>query len=64
MRILGLVVLVVGIALLGWGYQAYESMGSQVAEVVTGSPSDKAIWLLGAGAVCSALGAVLLLGRR
>jgi len=64
MRIVGLVVLAVGIALLAWGYQTHESVGSQVAEAVTGSPSEKAIWLLGGGAVASAVGLVLLVGRR
>lgn len=63
MRIVGLVVLIVGIVLLVWGYQAYESMGSQLEEVFTGSPSEKSIWLMAAGAVCSAVGATLFLRR-
>jgi len=61
---MGMVFLIVGIALLVWGYQTYESLGSQVEEVFTGSPSEKAIWLMGAGALCSALGALFLLRRQ
>lgn len=46
----------IGIALLWWGIQAQRSFGSQVTETFTGSPSDKAIWLLGAGAIAALIG--------
>jgi len=41
--------LVVGIILLAFGYSSYHSASSGVSQVVTGSPTAKAIWLLIAG---------------
>lgn len=64
-RLLGLVLLVVGALLLYWGYQTHESLQSQVTEVVTGTPSDKAMWLLIGGAACVVAGLFsALAGRR
>jgi Protein of unknown function (DUF3185) len=47
----------VGVLLLGWGMQAYRSVGSEVTETFTGAPSDKAIWLLAAGGIFAIVGA-------
>jgi hypothetical protein len=47
-----------GIALLFFGYNEAQSLHSGVIRVFTGSPSDKAVWMMAAGAI--ALGAGLL----
>jgi len=48
--------LVVGVLLLVFGLNAWHSVGSQVSETVTGAPTNKAIWLLVAGALLSIIG--------
>lgn len=63
-RIIGIALLVVGGLLLYWGYQTHESLGSQVSELVTGTPTDKAMWLLAGGAVSVAAGLFAMVRRR
>ncbi len=48
--------MLVGLVLLGWGLQAYRSVGSEMTETFTGAPSDKAIWLLAGGAIAALAG--------
>ncbi|HYC79351.1 MAG TPA: DUF3185 family protein [Planctomycetota bacterium] len=57
--------LVVGVVLVIWGLNASDSFSSEVSEAVTGSPSDKAMWLLGGGLLLGVAGLFgLLRGRR
>lgn len=68
-RLIGLAALAVGIILLVLGIRATETFGSQVSEFFTGSPTDRAIWLIIGGAVLVIVGAgvafmPLKLGRR
>ena len=64
-RIIGLVLLLVGAALLFYGFSASESVSSEFSELFQGAPSNKAIWLLIAGAVVAVIGIVQLArGRR
>jgi hypothetical protein len=56
-RLLSLVLLITGIVLLVYSLNASESIGSDISRFFTGSPTDKTIWLLIGGAVCSAVGA-------
>ncbi len=48
--------LAVGIMLSVWGINASDSFGSDVSRFFTGSPTDKAIWLLIGGVVMSIVG--------
>lgn len=48
--------LVVGIVLIVWGVSASESFSSDVSRVFTGSPTDKAVWLLIGGIVAAIVG--------
>ena len=41
MKIIGIVLVVIGIGLAIWGYQLSGSVGSQISQVVTGSDTDK-----------------------
>lgn len=52
-----------GIALIVWGLRVYRSFGSEATELVTGAPSDKAIWLLLSGTVAALGGLFGLFGR-
>lgn len=54
---------IAGLLLLYFGYQEYQSFGSEVEQFFTGSPSNRAIWLIIAGAVASVVGLVGLLRK-
>jgi hypothetical protein len=61
---IALAVLVVGAVLLVWGINSANSAGSEVTEALTGSPTDKSIWLIALGALGAIAGAVSLFRRR
>lgn len=67
-RTLGIVLLVVGAVLLTLGYNASQSLSSDVSELFRGRPNDESIWFLVAGAGAVVAGLVLALvpagGRR
>lgn len=49
---------VVGVILVIWGISAAESFSSDVSRFFTGSPTDKAIWLLIGGVAAGIIGLV------
>jgi len=55
-RLVSLVILGVGIALIVYGIQANNSIGSSFSRFFTGSPTDKSMWMLLGGIVLSAVG--------
>lgn len=64
-RLLSLALLVGGLILLLYGFNASDSVGSGVSRFFTGSPTDKTMWLLIGGAVATVVGAAgLLRGTR
>jgi hypothetical protein len=64
-KTISIVILIAGIALLVFGISATDSFSSDLSRLFTGSPTNKAIWLLISGAVISAVGAIgLLRGAR
>jgi hypothetical protein len=63
-RLIGFVLLGVGIVLLVMGYNAAQSVGSQFKQAFSGSMSDKATLLYLGGAVVSAAGAYLAFVTR
>lgn len=58
-KLIGLVLLVVGIGLAIWGYQMSESLGSQLNEALTGSHGDKVMMLYIGGAASIVAGLFL-----
>lgn len=58
-RALGIVLLVVGIAILAFGLNATESVQDSVSEGVTGRFTDKTMWYLIGGGALAVLGLVL-----
>lgn len=50
-KVIGVVCLVGGVGLLLWGRNISQSIGSQVVQVFTGSPVDRAIYAYTAGTV-------------
>jgi ABC-type dipeptide/oligopeptide/nickel transport system permease subunit len=65
-RILGLVLLVVGLILLGFGLNATGSVGESVKEGLTGKYTDKTTMYIIGGAAAAVVGVVLTLvgGQR
>ena len=55
-KLLSLVLLAGGVALIIYGINASHSLGSDFSRFFTGSPTDKTIWLLIGGIVAAALG--------
>ena len=57
--------LIGGIVLIVFGVSASDSLSSDISRFFTGSPTDKAMWLLVGGAAASIAGAVgLVLGLK
>lgn len=48
--------LILGAALLVCGWDAYHSMGSGLSRAFTGSPTDRALWLLIGGGLAAIAG--------
>ena len=55
-RIVSLILLIVGVILLINGFNAYNSVGSDVTRAVTGEPTDRSMWFLIGGAVLTIVG--------
>lgn len=55
-KTISLAILAGGIVLLIFGIDAYNSAGSDVSRLFTGSPTDKTMWLLVGGVAVTALG--------
>lgn len=58
---ISIAILAVGILLLILGISAYDSASSDISRFFTGSPTDKATWLLVGGVIGTAIGVVSLL---
>lgn len=64
-RIISLILLVGGIGLIIYGINASDSLSSSFSRFFTGSPTDKAMWLLIGGTAASVAGLVgMLRGSR
>lgn len=62
-KVLGIALLVVGVILLFFGYNASQSLGEQMAESFTGKFSDETMWYIIAGAASVVAGAVMTLRK-
>lgn len=63
-RALGIAFLIAGVALLVYGFRGSESITSELSEAITGAPTNKTLWLMIGGVVCSVVGAMSLFGRH
>ena len=57
-KVVSLAILAVGIMLIILGVSATKSFSSDISRFFTGSPTDKAIWMLIGGAVAAIVGLV------
>ncbi len=55
-RIISIALLVGGVVLIIFGIQATDSFSSDVSRFFTGSPTDKAIWMLIGGIIAAIIG--------
>ncbi len=60
-KIISILLLVAGVILIIFGFKASDSIGSSFSRLFTGTPTDKAVWLLIGGAVLAVVGLVGLL---
>lgn len=60
-KIIGMVLLVIGLILLFFAYQSSQGIDDQVTEAVTGRFTDSTIWFLIAGAISAVAGIGLML---
>jgi hypothetical protein len=60
-QIAGMALLVGGVVLMVFGFTAADSFGSDVSRFFTGSPTDKAIWMIIVGIVAAIVGLGLTL---
>lgn len=51
-----LVMIAVGVALVAFGVAASQSLASTLSRAFTGAPTDRAVWLLAAGAALILVG--------
>ncbi|MCC5805996.1 MAG: DUF3185 family protein [Opitutales bacterium] len=56
--------LIAGVVLIIFGFQAADSIQSDVSEAVTGTPSDRSLWLFVLGIIALFAGAGGLFFRR
>ncbi|HBN13926.1 DUF3185 family protein [Pseudohongiella sp. SYSU M77423] len=57
-QVIGIVLLVLGVLLLFFGWQSSQSVGEQVTEAVTGRFTDETMWYLIGGVIAVVLGAI------
>ncbi len=55
-KAISVVLLIVGVMLIIWGFHASESFNSGVSRFFTGSPTDKTIWFLISGIAIGIVG--------
>ena len=62
-KVIGIVLLVVGVALLVWGFDVYGAFESKLGRAITGEISNKALTLFIIGGISSGLGVYKILGK-
>ena len=55
-KIIGVALIIVGVALVAWGYNIYDSFGSQVSRTLSGDAPIEAWAGMVGGAICIIIG--------
>ena len=63
-KLIGVLCLAVAIVLLLWGRKIADSFGSQVQEIFTGAPTDRAMYFYIGGLVLAILGLAQFFWKR
>ena len=64
LKISGIICVAIGIFLLVWGHKIVNSVGSQMQQVFTGAPLDRAMHFYIGGLVLAILGVALIFWKR
>ena len=56
----GIILLLVGIGLLIWGFNLYGAFGNKLARTFTGASTNETMLFLIAGVICAVLGGIIL----
>ena len=56
---IGIALLVVGVVLIFFGFNASDSVSSDVSRAFTGAPTNKTLWMLLGGSAAAIVGAVM-----
>ena len=62
-KIIGIVLLVVGVAAIVWGYNQSQTVGGQISEAFSGSPSNEILAYYIGGGIAAAVGIFMLMKR-
>jgi hypothetical protein len=62
-RAIGPALFVVGVILIVFGLRASESIGSDISNFFTGTPTDRSMWLLLGGVAALIVGSILSFRR-
>jgi hypothetical protein len=62
-KVLSLSLVVCGIVLLGYSASASDSLGSDITRFLTGSPTNRTVWMLVGGALFTLVGGFGLVSR-
>lgn len=63
-RLIGIVLLVVGLILLYFGYQSSQGWDDQISEAITGEYTDSTMWYFISGAAVAVAGLILMALKR
>src|ERR1700691_2227072 len=63
-RITSIAILIVGVILLVYGFNASDSVSSSVSRAVSGTPTDKTVWLIALGVIGVIAGGFGLVFRK
>ncbi len=55
-KIIGIILIIVGVALVAWGYSVYDSAGSEISRALSGDTPIEAWAGMVGGAICIVLG--------
>ncbi|WP_404339312.1 DUF3185 family protein [Pseudoalteromonas mariniglutinosa] len=59
-KYIGIVLIVIGVALAVWGYNVYDSAGSQISRTLSGDTPIEAWFGMVGGAICALIGILKL----
>ena len=62
-KLIGIILLVIGVILVGWGFNEAGSFGGKLSSAISGSPGDRVLWFYVAGVVCILIGLFNLLKK-
>ena len=60
---LSIILLVIGIALIAWGFQVSEEVGSQITSTFSGRPTDETLIFYIVGGIAAAIGIIGLVKK-